>query len=116
VPFIAWLLRISRNAALDTMRSRRAVLSDDPRVEGADDLSDRLRSLAVQDALATLPEGQRQVLYMRHVLGASPGEIADRLGKTQASVHGLHHRGRAALRAALSEQECAPSVRSPVAA
>jgi hypothetical protein len=43
------------------------------------------------------------------VLGLSPPEIAERLGKTESSVHGLHHRGRASLKAALSEREASPA-------
>ena len=54
---------------------------------------------ALKTALAALPESQRQVLVLRHIGGLSPNEIAERLGKTEASVQGLHHRGRAALKA-----------------
>jgi RNA polymerase sigma-70 factor, ECF subfamily len=50
------------------------------------------------------------VLVLRHVLGLSPPEIAEQLEKTESSVHGLHHRGRATLRAALIELEAAPEV------
>jgi RNA polymerase sigma-70 factor (ECF subfamily) len=53
---------------------------------------------------------------LRHVVGLSPGEIAGRLGRTEPSIHGLHHRGRGALRSALSEMECAPTVCLKVAA
>jgi RNA polymerase sigma-70 factor, ECF subfamily len=66
------------------------------------------RALSLREALARLPDDQREVLVLRHVAGLSPGEIADRLGKSEASIHGLHHRGRGALRAALSELEAAP--------
>ena len=52
---------------------------------------------ALKEALAALPEEQRTVLVMRHIAGLSPEEIAERLGKTESSIHGLHHRGRAAL-------------------
>ena len=53
---------------------------------------------------------------LRHLVGLTPGEIAGRLGKTEPSVHGLHHRGRGTLRSALAERECAPAVRPKVAA
>ena len=46
---------------------------------------------------------------MRHLVGLSPGEIAGQLGRTEPSIHGLHHRGRGALRAALTEMDCAPT-------
>ena len=52
--------------------------------------------------------GSGEARVLRHVAGLSPGEIADRLGKSEASIHGLHHRGRGALRAALRELDAAP--------
>jgi RNA polymerase sigma-70 factor, ECF subfamily len=57
---------------------------------------------------ATLPEQQREVLVLRHVVGLSPAEIASRMGKTESSIHGLHHRGRATLKATLVELESEP--------
>jgi len=66
------------------------------------------RSQSLREALGQLPDDQREVLVLRHIAGLSPGEIADRLGKTESSVHGLHHRGRGALRAALVELGTAP--------
>jgi RNA polymerase sigma-70 factor (ECF subfamily) len=45
---------------------------------------------------------------LRHIAGLSPSEIADRLGKSESSIHGLHHRGRGALKAALRELDAAP--------
>ena len=53
---------------------------------------------------------QRSVIVMRHVGGMTPGEIADRLDRTEDSVHGLHHRGRRALRRALVERDAGPMV------
>jgi RNA polymerase sigma-70 factor (ECF subfamily) len=119
VPFSAWILRVARNVAVDHMRQRRAIPCDevrelDPHKE--DDDSSRMRSLGLRDALATLPEEQRQVVVMRHLVGLTPGEIAHRLGRTEPSIHGLHHRGRGALRTALSEMECAPTIAGKVAA
>jgi hypothetical protein len=45
-----------------------------------------------------------------HVVGLSPREIADRLGRSVRSVHGLHYRGRAAARTALNDLGSAPTV------
>jgi RNA polymerase sigma-70 factor (ECF subfamily) len=111
VPFSAWILRLAHNSAIDHVRKRRAVpaaevYGADERVpEGNEDRSRELRS-----ALATLPDEQRDVIVLRHVVGLSPTEIAGQLGKTEPSIHGLHHRGRAALRSALVERGCAPTV------
>jgi RNA polymerase sigma-70 factor (ECF subfamily) len=70
------------------------------------------QAYTLREALATLPEDQRQVIVLRHVVGLSPGEIAGQLGKTEPSIHGLHHRGRGALRAVLTERDCAPTVQT----
>jgi len=117
VPFAAWVLRVARNVAVDHMRRRRAVPCEEvrelepQREDGAED-----SSLTLREALASLPEDQRQVIVLRHVVGLSPGEIAGRLGKTEPSIHGLHHRGRGALRAVLTERDCAPTVQTRMAA
>jgi RNA polymerase sigma-70 factor (ECF subfamily) len=65
--------------------------------------------------LSSLPTDQRQVVVMRHVVGLTPGEIAHELGKTEGSIHGLHHRARATLKEALLRLEAGPATR-PVAA
>ena len=111
VPFAAWILRVARNAALDHIRSRRQIPVEEVRVsEDGQEQTTFEYTHALREALATLPEAQREVLVLRHIGGLSPNEIADRLGKTEASVQGLHHRGRAALKAALREQGVAPVV------
>jgi RNA polymerase sigma-70 factor (ECF subfamily) len=66
------------------------------------------RARCLREALEQLPEQQREVLVLRHIVGLTPGEIAKRLGRTEGSVHGLHHRGRGALRGALRELEAGP--------
>jgi RNA polymerase sigma-70 factor (ECF subfamily) len=47
---------------------------------------------------------------LRHIVGLSPPEIAEVLGKTESSIHGLHHRGRASFRSALEDLGAAPVV------
>ena len=69
-------------------------------------------SQCLRAALMHLPPEQREVLVLRHLVGLSPGEIAERLGKTEGSIHGLHHRGRAALQGLLREMDSAPVVRA----
>jgi RNA polymerase sigma-70 factor, ECF subfamily len=114
VPFDAWIIRVARNAALDHLRAKRAIpteevrLADTGRAETAQD-----RGQALRQALESLPEDQREVLVLRHIVGLSPIEIADTLDKSESSVHGLHHRGRRSLRANLSELGAAPVVASP---
>ena len=64
-----------------------------------------------------MPDEQRDVMVMRHVVGLSPPEIAEQMGRTESSVHGLHHRGRRALQEELSRLGSSPSIASaPLAA
>jgi RNA polymerase sigma-70 factor (ECF subfamily) len=109
VPFAAWILRVSRNAAMDHLRARRLIPFSEVRTddEGHEQIGFE-RSQCLRDALGRLPQDQCEVLVLRHLAGLSPSEIAERLGKTEASVHGLHHRGRAALQQALREIEAGP--------
>jgi RNA polymerase sigma-70 factor, ECF subfamily len=115
VPFFAWLLRVARNVAVDHIRQQRVVPVEDVRTtesfggHRADPEPGAGSDLL--DALSTLPQEQRDVLVMRHVIGLSPTEIAERTGKTEGSIHGLHHRGRRTLKAALVDREAAPAVR-----
>src|SRR5436190_11544843 len=111
VPFSAWILRITHNLAIDHLRRLRAVPCEE--VRPVDDVDDEevnhQRAQCLKEALATLPADQRQVLVLRHVVGMTPGEIAERLGKSEGSIHGLHHRGRGAVKAALVELDAAPT-------
>jgi RNA polymerase sigma-70 factor, ECF subfamily len=111
VPFGGWLLRVARNAALDHFRSRRQIPVEEVRVNdpGHEQVgSDRLRSL--RTAFDRLPEDQREVMILRHVVGLAPAEIAVVLGKTESSVHGLHHRARIAVKDALRELGAGPVI------
>lgn len=109
VPFSAWILRVARNVALDHLRQRRAIPCEE--VRGADDGQDGAvhdRLMDIRQALESLPDNQREVVVLRHLVGLTPGEIADRMGRSESSIHGLHHRGRGALRTRLSELDAAP--------
>jgi RNA polymerase sigma-70 factor (ECF subfamily) len=108
VPFFAWLLRLARNVAIDHLRANRVtpvdeVVSPDAEFdEGVEDV------LTIREAIATLPTDQREVVFLRHVVGLSPGEIADAMGRSESSIHGLHHRGRRALQTELVRLESMP--------
>jgi len=116
VPFTAWILRVARNASLDHLRAKREIPTEEVRVADSGRAQTSLdRGQALREALEQLPEDQRVVLVLRHVVGLSPGEIAGTLNKTESSVHGLHHRGRHTLRASLAELGAAPVVALPVA-
>lgn len=114
VPFDAWILRVARNAALDHLRAKRAIPTEEVRLADTGSAQTALdRGRALREALEALPEDQREVLVLRHIVGLSPVEIADTLDKSESSVHGLHHRGRRSLRTNLTELGAAPVVGSP---
>ena len=117
VPFAAWIMRVARNAALDHVRSRRQIPVDEVWVsENGEEQTSLDCTRALKEALAELPQSQREVLVLRHIGGLSPNEIAERLGKSEASIQGLHHRGRAALKVSLRELGVAPVTASAPAA
>ena len=109
IPFSAWLLRIARNMAIDHMRRQRPVPCDHTELEGELREADGTLALALRDSLAELPDGQREVVVLRHVAGWSHAEIAAQLERTEHSVHALHHRGRRTLMAGLIQREAAPA-------
>ena len=113
VPFTAWILRVARNAALDHLRARRAIPTEEVRIadHGGAQLGAE-RGADLRHALEALPEDQREVLVLRHIVGLSPVEIASTLGRSESSVHGLHHRGRRTLQSELTELGAAPVVAS----
>jgi RNA polymerase sigma-70 factor, ECF subfamily len=115
VPFLAWLLRVARNVALDHLRQQRLVPVEDLMIAdpGVGDARPSTRINDLKDALATLPRAQREVLVLRHFAGLSPTEIAARTGKTEGSIHGLHHRGRRALSAELISRDAGPVTAHP---
>jgi RNA polymerase sigma-70 factor (ECF subfamily) len=108
-PFSRWILRVAHNAAIDYIRGCRATPFEEvrPPDNHADDALDE-RGRCLHSALDALPEDQRTVLLLRHVLGLSPDEIADRMGRSTSSVHGLHHRGRRAIRVDLLSMDAGP--------
>jgi RNA polymerase sigma-70 factor (ECF subfamily) len=118
VPFLAWVLRVARNVAVDEIRRQRMLPVEEVRTsdEGHGDPAAGRPADELRDALARLPIDQREVLVLRHFAGLSPTEIAQRMGRSEGSVHGLHHRGRRALRTELDSRGSAPATLAAVAA
>lgn len=109
VPFSGWILRLAHNVAIDHLRSRRATPAEE--VFGADERCDEDMldtSRCLRAALDVLPEEQRKVVVLRHVVGLSPSEIAEQMGRSESSIHGLHHRGRKAVQEELVHMQSAP--------
>jgi RNA polymerase sigma-70 factor (ECF subfamily) len=110
VPFSAWILRVAHNAAIDHMRARRAIPCAEVRSvdEPFSDIG-RERWSDLRAALDMLPGDQRQVVMLRFIVGLTPAEIAERLGRSEDAVHALQHRGRRRLREQLSLLGSAPA-------
>jgi RNA polymerase sigma-70 factor (ECF subfamily) len=116
-PFMAWVLRIARNVAIDHLRRLWTVPLEHVPDAGVGDTHDGAAEQArasLQTALGSLPDAQRDVLVLTHVVGLSPAEIATQLGRSIRSVHGLHYRGRAAAREALQHLGSAPATVAPL--
>jgi RNA polymerase sigma-70 factor (ECF subfamily) len=103
--------RAKRDAAVE--RSLEAALGEssarlgDWLAAGQSSPSDRAArdeaAVRLADALAELPEPQREALVLQHWQGLSLAEIGERLGRTPAAVAGLIKRGLRRLRDLLHE-------------
>ncbi len=104
--FGGWIATIARNAARDHHRRKRplAALSDENATthHSGPARHDANRAL---ERLQGLPVSQREVLIMRLVEGMSGPEIAARTGQSHGSVRVTLHRGMAALRSQLNEDD-----------
>jgi RNA polymerase sigma-70 factor, ECF subfamily len=110
VPFTSWLLRVARNVAVDHMRQRRTLPCEEVyEMEHQSDQPENDLRRGLEQALESLPEDQRNVIVLRHLVGLTPGEIAARMGRTESSIHGLHHRARRAVQRKLRELDCGPT-------
>jgi RNA polymerase sigma-70 factor (ECF subfamily) len=91
-PFGPWLHRIVVNRAIDWARARalraEAALGEEPAFEDVRELGDELMG-----TLAHLSPEHRAVIVLRHVLGYSPGEIAELLGLPRGTVNSRLRRG-----------------------
>lgn len=113
-PFRAWLYRIARNRLIDHYR-KEGSHAPVPLLEAEDyqDYMEDLGSLADQKmttervlaALSKLEATQREVVALRFLSGLSLQEVAETLEKSENAVKALQHRGLAALRRALAQEE-----------
>ena len=106
-----WLYRVVANLCTDRLRKRVQVPLDDvaepsdPAASAEDRLQDAARLTALQLALNTLPDRQRQAVVLRHIEGLANPEIAEILDVGIEAVESLTARGKRALTAALAGQK-----------
>jgi RNA polymerase sigma-70 factor (ECF subfamily) len=108
-PFVAWLLRVARNAALDHLRAQRSVPLAEVPAHHHEELHAHERLDDLRAALEALPTDQRQVMVLRLIAGLTPTEVAERLGRSVDAVHALQHRARRRLREELTQAGWAPT-------
>jgi RNA polymerase sigma-70 factor (ECF subfamily) len=103
-PFGPWLRTIVARRAIDAARARalRREVGDEPL--GALAARETIEGLAddVLAAVAELPDEQRIPIALRHLLGFTPGEIAELLDLPRGTVNSRLRRGLDALSEALA--------------
>ncbi len=112
LPFVAFLYRIARNAAIDRSRTLKQPLSVDELVTQpassqnveADAMLAVDRSILLA-ALTKLKTDHRDVIVMRFIEGYSALEVAAALGKTEGAVRTLQHRALERLRKEFDDAE-----------
>jgi RNA polymerase sigma factor (sigma-70 family) len=97
-----WLIRVARNASIDTTRRRRHRLltldGEIPDVPARHQAAGQAELAVVLDGIRELPEGQRMALLMRELGGHTYLEIAEFLETDEEAVKGLIARARVGLR------------------
>ncbi|MCR8725448.1 RNA polymerase sigma factor [Frigidibacter sp. ROC022] len=106
----SWLYRVTANLCTDRLRKRRwqgpgldqIAEPEDDAVSAAEMMDDRARVEALDQALAALPERQRQAVVLRHIEGFANPEIAAIMDIGVEAVESLTARGKRALARALA--------------
>ncbi|WP_188066955.1 sigma-70 family RNA polymerase sigma factor [Brevibacillus brevis] len=111
-PFGAWIFRIAHNALIDYMRKKREspvdqdtfsnMIATDKLPEEC--LLNQETTEGLWDKVHTLTKDQRNVIALRYLGDLRMNEIAEILGKTEASVKILHFRGIKKLQQLMTEQ------------
>ena len=111
--FRAWMMAIARNEIVNVYR-KRARLSDFGEGQGEDDvpdtfnledtLAEKADETALKRAIDALPEAQRMALALWIEEGSTYEAIGAQMGCSAASVRGLLHRARSALKKSLGEE------------
>ncbi|CAN7409749.1 RNA polymerase sigma factor [Phenylobacterium sp. LjRoot225] len=107
--FDTWLHRVSLNLCYDRLRRRREISTDDP-PEMVDEGPAPDRGLEAEDtgrrvgqALAKLPDRQREAVVLCHYQELGNIEAAAVMGVTVEALESLLSRGRRSLRTALAD-------------
>jgi RNA polymerase sigma-70 factor (ECF subfamily) len=99
----AWLFRVARNLALNHLRDVGRRPQTVELTDAAQPATQEL-SIALQQALAALPDLDRDVFLMKETAGLSYEEIASACEVTVDAVRARLHRARSHLRESLGRQ------------
>ena len=105
-PLLPWVYAIAHRVRIDTYRKRYRMSREigvDALPEPAAREENQASRLAFRELLATLPEGQREVLTMLKVSGLSLEEVARATSSTVGAVKQKAHRAYERLRSLLLE-------------
>ncbi|WP_353531784.1 RNA polymerase sigma factor [Cognatishimia sp. WU-CL00825] len=106
-----WLYRVVANLCTDRLRKQRGVALDaipepeDDAASAAEVMQNKARVDALQDALNTLPDRQKQAVILRHIEGMTNPEIAEIMQVGIEAVESLTARGKRALAKALADRK-----------
>jgi RNA polymerase sigma-70 factor (ECF subfamily) len=102
--FVAWLLRIARNAAIDAGRRTPVIPLDADVVDRRPGASPEAVAMtnedrrALAEAVAALPEPQREAVILRYAAGLTARQIGAVLGKSDVATQKLLGRALASIR------------------
>ncbi|MCC6189043.1 MAG: sigma-70 family RNA polymerase sigma factor [Anaerolineales bacterium] len=107
--FVAWLLGIARHKVADYFRSRRpdlpietAMSIPSPDLQPEDHAIARLRLELVRQSLLKLASDRAEAITLRFFAGLSALEVGQVMGRSEAAIKMLVHRGLRDLKKALS--------------
>jgi RNA polymerase sigma-70 factor (ECF subfamily) len=108
--FSSWLYRIAHNSMIDTLRSQKRELPLDSEtatgiIDGKSELETRLEHKQLLDAIALLPENQRQVVVLKFIEGLDNQEVGQVMRKNQGAIRILQMRALNTLRTNLRRRE-----------
>ncbi len=110
-PFVAWLLRIAHNTAVNYMKkqTRRGEVPLQENISDVNDPAelamDRVASDEITKALQGLTALQRQVITLRYMAQLSIAETAAKMERTEGAVKFLQHSALRALQRTMGRQE-----------
>ena len=105
----AWMFKIVRNAALDELRRRRShIVEDHPPIDLWSFDEGRIAKITVEQALAVLAQGHRDIISLIDIAGFSYGETAEILNVPVGTIMSRIARARSALLAAIDASSVRP--------